>query len=90
MLNDAQDIRNFIVNHNYTLSIFNSHSDLTLLRVVETRFASHLIMVGRLKKVCTALQKMVMDVKWQVYREDINNVIGNKAKEVKRCIVDDF
>lgn len=31
-----------------------------------------------------------MDDKRQVYREERNNVIANKAREVKRCIVDDF
>ena len=58
--NDIQDIRNFFVNHKLALSIFSSHSDLTLLRISETRFSSHLIMAGRLRKVRTALQKMVM------------------------------
>ena len=90
ILDDVQDIRNFIVNHNLALSIFTSHSDLTLLRVAETRFASHLIMARRFRKVYTALQKMVMDVKWRAYREEKNNVIANKAREVKRCVVDDF
>ncbi|XP_074322845.1 uncharacterized protein LOC141659817 [Apium graveolens] len=67
-----------------------SHSDLTLQRVAESRFASHLIMARRLRRVRTVLQKMVMDDKWQVYREERNNVTDNKAREVKRCIVDDF
>lgn len=31
-----------------------------------------------------------MDVKWQDYRQRRNNIIANKTRDVKRCIVDAF
>ncbi|KAL8473464.1 hypothetical protein ACS0TY_030338 [Phlomoides rotata] len=80
------NIRNFIVNHGMALSIFNNYSHLSLLRVAETRFASSIVMTKRLKEVRSALEKMVMDSEWRVYREGNNE---GKAQEVKQCIVND-
>lgn len=54
------------------LTIFNSYSHLSLLRVAETRFASSIVMTKRLKEVRSALQKLVMDLEWKVYRERNN------------------
>ncbi|KAL8477439.1 hypothetical protein ACS0TY_029655 [Phlomoides rotata] len=86
LVGDVQNIRNFIVNHGMALSIFNNYSHLSLLRVAETRFASSIVMTKRLKEVRSALEKMVMDSEWRVYREGNNE---GKAREVKQCIVND-
>ncbi|XP_058217264.1 uncharacterized protein LOC131328329 [Rhododendron vialii] len=69
--------------------IFNHYSNLKLLSVAETRFASSFIMAKRLREVKTSLEKMVMDASWKTYRADGNTLVETKAREVKKCIVDD-
>lgn len=86
LISDVHSIRNFIVNHGMALAIFNSYSHLSLLRVAETRFASSIVMTKRLKEVKGALEKMVIDADWKVYREGSNEA---KAQQVKHCIVED-
>ena len=83
------DIRNFILNHGMANHIFNRYSSLKLLSVAETRFASSFIMAKRLREVKSSLEKMVMDSHWKTYRENGNTVAETKAREVKKCIVDD-
>ena len=68
LVNDMNTIRNFILNHSMALAIFNNYSKLTLLKVAETRFASHLVMAKRLKEVKPSPKKMVMDANWRVWR----------------------
>ncbi|XP_031478612.1 uncharacterized protein LOC116249604 [Nymphaea colorata] len=82
---DVRNIRNFIVNHQYALSIYDKHSDLKLLRVAETRFASLIVMVKRMKRVKSALISMVTDDDWNFYRADDDD----KAQAIKRLILDD-
>ncbi|XP_022874101.1 uncharacterized protein LOC111392920 [Olea europaea var. sylvestris] len=86
LLSDVQTIWNFIVNHGMALAIYNKYSKLSLLRVADTRFASSIVMTKRLREVRSALEKMVMDSDWKVYR-DAN--IDNKAQEVKKCVMTD-
>ena len=47
----VNEVQNFITNHNLALSIFKRHSKLNLLKVADTRFASNIISVERLKVV---------------------------------------
>ncbi|XP_059650540.1 uncharacterized protein LOC132296346 [Cornus florida] len=90
LVSSVQNIRNFIVNHGMVLSIFNNYSELGLLRVAETRFASSIIMAKRLKEVKDALEKMVMDPTWRrLLKGDGKSTIKIKAREVKKCIVSD-
>ena len=63
-------IRIFITNHSMRLAIFNSFSPLKLLAVVETRFASIIIMLKRLFQVKQHLRNMVISEEWMSYRED--------------------
>lgn len=90
LVNEVQNIRNFIVNHGMASSIFKSYSSLSLLKVAETRFASSIVMCRRLKDVRVALEQMVMDADWKHYRGDGNTLAEIKAREVKKCIVDDL
>ncbi|KAI9182513.1 hypothetical protein LWI28_026093 [Acer negundo] len=46
---DVSFIKIFIVNHNMRLAMFNDHSKLKLLSVVDTRFASRIVMLKRFK-----------------------------------------
>ncbi|KAG6492527.1 hypothetical protein ZIOFF_047490 [Zingiber officinale] len=45
--NDASMIKNFIMNHNIRLSMFNDNSNLKMLSLADTRFASTIIMLKR-------------------------------------------
>ncbi|XP_030936441.1 uncharacterized protein LOC115961638 [Quercus lobata] len=53
---EATFIRIFITNHSMRLAIFNSYSPLKLLAVVETRFASIIIILKRLFQVAYILR----------------------------------
>ena len=82
---DALQIKNFIMNHNMRLAIFNRFSSLKLLSVADTRFASIIVMLKRLKLIKRGLQAMVISEEWSSYRDDD---IG-KANFVKEKIVND-
>jgi hypothetical protein len=51
--------------------MFNHFSDLKLLAIAETRFASIVVMLARFAKVKSALQNMVISAEWEVYREEV-------------------
>jgi hypothetical protein len=82
---NVKSIRNFVVNHHRVNAIFNRHSDLKLLKVAETRFASIIVMMKRIKRVKNALINMVTDENWTFYRVDDDM----KAQEIKKFILDD-
>ncbi|GKG05021.1 hypothetical protein Tco_0315408, partial [Tanacetum coccineum] len=67
---DALAIKIFIMNHNMRLSIFSKFTPLRLLSVVDTPFASIIVMLKRLKLIKTGLQAMVISEEWSSYRED--------------------
>lgn len=77
------------MHHSLPNAIFKSYSNLELLRVAETRFASHIVMAKHLKEVKPALEKMVMDAEWKIYKGDAKNPMDAKAREVKQLIVND-
>ncbi|KAL7189687.1 hypothetical protein ACSBR1_039348 [Camellia fascicularis] len=77
------------MNHSLPNAIFKSYSNLELLRVAETRFASHIVMAKRLKEVKPTLEKMVMDAGWKIYKGDRKNPVDAKARELKQLIVND-
>ncbi|XP_059671005.1 uncharacterized protein LOC132316546 [Cornus florida] len=66
LVSSVQNIRNSIVNHGMVLSIFNTYSELGLLKITETRFALSIIMAKRMREVKDALEKMVMDPSWRM------------------------
>ena len=79
-------IKNFIVNHSMRLSMFNANSQLKLLSVAETRFASSIIMLKRFKLIKQRLLNMVVSPNWANYREDD----VQKASFVKEKVLNDF
>ncbi|KAF5180325.1 hAT transposon superfamily [Thalictrum thalictroides] len=83
---EVMAIKNFIVNHSMRLFMFNAHSQLKLLLVVETRFASSIIMLKRFKLIKQGLLNMVVSPNWANYRED--DVV--KASLVKEKILNDL
>ncbi|XP_022880766.1 uncharacterized protein LOC111398038 [Olea europaea var. sylvestris] len=86
LVSDVENIRNFIVNHEMALAIYNKYFKLCLLRVADTRFASAIVMSKRLREFRPTLEKMVMDSDWRIYRDGSNE--GN-SQEVKTCVVND-
>jgi hypothetical protein len=64
----------FITNHSNAHNIFHSHSRLELLKIANTRFASHCLTFGRLLKVREALASMVSSESWQILKEGYNRI----------------
>ena len=58
--NDASFIQVFIMNHSMRLAIFNEFCPLKLLKVTDTRFASVIVMLKRLKLIKRYLQAMAI------------------------------
>ncbi|KAL4598363.1 hypothetical protein ACB092_11G054500 [Castanea dentata] len=83
---DASFIRVFIMNHSMRLAMFNEFCPLKLLQVADTRFASVVIMLKRLKLIKRCLQAMAISEQWASYREDD---VG-KAQKVKEMILSDL
>ncbi|KAG6483549.1 hypothetical protein ZIOFF_060197 [Zingiber officinale] len=83
--NDASMIKNFIMNHNMRLSMFNDNSNLKMLSFADTRFASTIIMLKRFRQIKKCLENMVISERWDLYKED--DVV--KARVVKYKILDD-
>ncbi|XP_057544010.1 uncharacterized protein LOC130823407 [Amaranthus tricolor] len=67
---DALLVKNYIMNHSMRLAIFNKFSPLKLLSVGDTRFASVVVMLKRMKLLKTTLQSMVVSEAWSTYRDD--------------------
>ncbi|XP_056692238.1 uncharacterized protein [Spinacia oleracea] len=82
---DAMVIKNFIMNHNMRLAIFQKFSPLKFLSVADTRFASIIVMLKRFKLIKRGLQAMVISDEWTSYREEDMG----KANFVKDKIVND-
>ena len=80
---DASFIKNFIMNHTIKLSMFNNYCKLKLLSVVDTRFASTIVMLKQFKTIKRGLEQLVISEEWQMYKED--DIV--KAKEVKDKIL---
>ncbi|XP_030942012.1 uncharacterized protein LOC115967067 [Quercus lobata] len=85
IVNDASFIRIYIMNHLTRLAMFNEFCPLKLLQVVDTRFASVVVMLKRLKLIKRCLQAMAISDQCASYREDD---VG-KAQNVKDMILSD-
>ena len=66
--------------------MFNEFCSLKLLQVADTRFASIVVMLKRLKLIKRCLQAMAISEQWASYREDD---VG-KAQKVKDMILSDL
>ncbi|PHT40514.1 hypothetical protein CQW23_19368 [Capsicum baccatum] len=83
----VSSLKNFVVNHDMAHAIFQKHLELSLLKVAETRFASHIVMTSRVYKVKFSLEKMVMDDEWKNYKGD--KVLEAREREIKSLVMDD-
>ncbi|KAH9326345.1 hypothetical protein KI387_006523 [Taxus chinensis] len=82
---ETNDIKMFITNHNMSQAIFKRFSKLKLLKVAETKYASHMFVLRQLVKVKEDLRNMVIDNDWTKLRQ----VNTDKATKVKSLILDD-
>ncbi|XP_066163182.1 uncharacterized protein [Oryza sativa Japonica Group] len=64
---DSSFIKNFIMNHSMRLSMFNEFSKLKFLAIVDTRFASTIVMLKRFRAIKESLILMVVSEKWNSY-----------------------
>ncbi|XP_025884405.2 uncharacterized protein [Solanum lycopersicum] len=87
LLSEVSNLKNFVLNHDMAHALSKKHSDLYLLKVGETRFASHIIMTTRIRIVKSSLEKMVMDDEWKNYKGD--KEIEAKTREIKSLIMND-
>ena len=74
------------MNHSMRLAIFNEFCSLKLLQVADTRFASIVVMLKRLKLIKRCLQAMAISEQWASYREDD----VEKGQKVKDMILSDL
>ncbi|CAI9283673.1 unnamed protein product [Lactuca saligna] len=75
--------KNYVKNHNMRFSIFTKFTPLRLLSVADTRFASIIVMLKRLKLIKSSLQDMFISEEWSSYRLDDTE----KANAVKEYIL---
>ncbi|PWA84533.1 hypothetical protein CTI12_AA157980 [Artemisia annua] len=83
---EVVQIKNFIMNHTMRLSMYNKFTQLKLLSVADTRFASIIVMLKRFKLVKRALESMVMSDEWASYREDDQD----KARFVRDKVLNEY
>ena len=86
LISDCDEITMFILNHSRALTIYQTHSQHMLIKIAETRFASHVIMGQRLLLVKSALEKTVLDPNWKTFRK---TNLEAKADHVKECVISD-
>ncbi|XP_057832721.2 uncharacterized protein LOC131043529 [Cryptomeria japonica] len=82
---EAEDIQMFITNHHMSQGIFRSFSNLEILKVVETCFASNTIVLRRLVKVRVALCNMVISNNWIVWKQSSSE----KAEKIRERILNE-
>eukprot|EP01018_Ginkgo_biloba_P002109 Gb_06094 [translate_table: standard] len=83
---EAKEIEMFITNHHMAQAIYREFACLELLKVVETQFANHFIILRRLLEVKSSLCNMVISDVWDIWR--LSNT--DRAQELKRTVLDDI
>eukprot|EP00253_Pinus_taeda_P010118 PITA_10118 len=85
IIEDARHIRNFVQNHTNALTICKEYNNLSLLKIVDTWFASSFMMLKMLREVKTALGSMVISEFWSFWRKTDQAA----SKRVKDTVLDD-
>eukprot|EP01018_Ginkgo_biloba_P033313 Gb_18641 [translate_table: standard] len=75
-----------ITNHHMAQAIYRQFASLELLKIVETRFASHFIMLRQRLEGKSSLCNMVISDVWDIWR--LSNT--DRAQEMKRIVLDDI
>ncbi|XP_070046009.1 uncharacterized protein [Nicotiana tomentosiformis] len=69
------------------VQVITDNATLSLLKVAEMRFASHVVMASHVHQVKASLERMVMDDDWRNYKGD--KVIEAKTREIKSLVMND-
>ncbi|KAG6498179.1 hypothetical protein ZIOFF_046091 [Zingiber officinale] len=85
--NDASMIKNFIMNHNMRLSMFNDNSNLKMLSLADTRFASTIIMLKRFRQIKKCLENMVISERFDGF--DSMDMEGATILEIANLSLDE-
>jgi hypothetical protein len=78
----------FFRNHQHFVALFRGKSELDLLKVSKTRFASHYILLKRLMKVREALTTSVVSSKWKDLVRACDTQTKNAANVIVKNIID--
>lgn len=70
----GKEIVNFFINHSQPLAMFRTHSELVLLKVTKTRFASHFTLLRRKNKCREAPATTMVLMAWKDWIK--NNEVG--------------
>jgi hypothetical protein len=82
-------IVNFFRSHSHCLAMFRNNSRLDLLNVAKTRFASHYILLQRLREVRDGLSTTVVTRQWKDWVKSCNSEQQQQAKAVVDTICND-
>ncbi|KAK5845619.1 hypothetical protein PVK06_001813 [Gossypium arboreum] len=64
LADEVREVNYFILDHNLSQSIFNRYSNVMLLKVAETRFASNIFVVESKRSI----GKTMLDLDWKGFR----------------------
>ena len=81
---EAREVQIFITNHQHAQAMYKEFARLQLLKVGETRFASHYIMLKWLVEMRDGLSSMVVSPRWQTWKQSNNE----KAMWIRGMILD--
>ncbi|XP_065849995.1 uncharacterized protein [Euphorbia lathyris] len=82
---DAFGMKNFITNHSLSNVIYNESSNLKMLSIAPTRFASVVVMLRRMLSIKRGLTLVVISDKWDSFKDEDKE----KAAFFKSRVVDD-
>lgn len=85
----GKQVVKYILNHPHCLKLFRSNSKLNLLKVAKTRFASHYILLKRLKDCREALATTVATIQWKDWARTGDQHARTTADLITRTINDD-
>ncbi|KAM0851063.1 hypothetical protein ACQ4PT_052675 [Festuca glaucescens] len=85
----GKQVVKYILNHQHCLTLFRSKSKLNLLKVAKTRFASHYILLKRLKDCREALALTVATIQWKEWAKAGDQHARTTADLITRTINDD-
>jgi hypothetical protein len=85
----GKGIVKFFRNHQHFLALFRGKSELDLLKVSKTRFASHYILLKRLMDVREALCTTVVTSKWKDLVKACDQQTRSTANVIAQNIMDD-
>ncbi|WVZ98549.1 hypothetical protein U9M48_043978 [Paspalum notatum var. saurae] len=79
-------IKNFIINHTMKWSIFDEFSQLKMLDIPDSCFASDIVMLKRFRLIKQSLLRMIVSDQWPAYRKE--NIEDSQI--ARRKLIDDL